>query len=235
MILFYYFTSQISKPLMIFAFLRHAWLSRPYPHYAYYIWYLVPGGIWIQDDFLTLWISRSRWLESDEICIIPQCWDTKVMIDTDHDHHCVKGHQDCQQSLPRAPHACRRVGGSEVQEYKDHCMDTILLYCRFSHSTSETWSILYCLTQFLSFFFTAAFLIHRLRRDWFCLTQLLPFFQLQLYHCSLCFAHCIKMKLTFALVSAVFAASVSSVPMKRDVDPSLVPDFGQAANVNPTG
>lgn len=43
------------------------------------------------------------------------------------------------------------------------------------------------------------------------------------------------MKLTFALVSAVFAASVSSVPMKRDVDPSLVPDFGQAANVNPTG
>ncbi|KIM91372.1 hypothetical protein PILCRDRAFT_810645 [Piloderma croceum F 1598] len=43
------------------------------------------------------------------------------------------------------------------------------------------------------------------------------------------------MKLTFALMSAVLAASVSSVPMKRDVDPSLVPDFGHAANVNPTG
>jgi len=44
------------------------------------------------------------------------------------------------------------------------------------------------------------------------------------------------MKFTTVLMSAaVLAASVSSVPMKRDVDPSLVPDFGHAANVNPTG
>jgi hypothetical protein len=44
------------------------------------------------------------------------------------------------------------------------------------------------------------------------------------------------MKFSTALISAaVLAASVASAPMKRDVDPTLVPDFGHAANVNPTG
>jgi len=44
------------------------------------------------------------------------------------------------------------------------------------------------------------------------------------------------MKFTTALISAaVLTVSVSSVPMKRDVDPALVPDFGHAAGVNPTG
>lgn len=44
------------------------------------------------------------------------------------------------------------------------------------------------------------------------------------------------MKFTTVLVSAaVLAASASSIPMKRDVDPALVPDFGHAAGVNPTG
>ena len=38
------------------------------------------------------------------------------------------------------------------------------------------------------------------------------------------------------MISAVvLTVSVSSVPMKRDVDPALVPDFGHAAGVNPTG
>jgi len=44
------------------------------------------------------------------------------------------------------------------------------------------------------------------------------------------------MKFITALISAaVLATSVSSVPTKRDVDPALVPQFGHAADVNPTG
>jgi hypothetical protein len=44
------------------------------------------------------------------------------------------------------------------------------------------------------------------------------------------------MKFTTALMSAaVLAASVSSAPTKRDVNPALVPQFGHAAGVNPTG
>ena len=34
---------------------------------------------------------------------------------------------------------------------------------------------------------------------------------------------------------ALFAASVSSVPVRRDVPVDLVPQFGVRANVNPTG
>jgi len=44
------------------------------------------------------------------------------------------------------------------------------------------------------------------------------------------------MKFTTALMSAaVLATSVSSAPTKRDVNPALVPQFGHAAGVNPTG
>ena len=45
------------------------------------------------------------------------------------------------------------------------------------------------------------------------------------------------MKLSTATLSvaALFAASVSSVPLKRDVPVDLVPPFGLNANVNPTG
>ena len=39
----------------------------------------------------------------------------------------------------------------------------------------------------------------------------------------------------FAIVTAFLIASVSAVPMKRDVDPNLVPPFGHAAGLNPTG
>ncbi|TFK48753.1 hypothetical protein OE88DRAFT_1713870 [Heliocybe sulcata] len=45
------------------------------------------------------------------------------------------------------------------------------------------------------------------------------------------------MKFTTVIVpaAAVLIASVTSVPVRRDVDPSLVPEFGWEANVNPTG
>ncbi|KZT28758.1 hypothetical protein NEOLEDRAFT_1057778 [Neolentinus lepideus HHB14362 ss-1] len=45
------------------------------------------------------------------------------------------------------------------------------------------------------------------------------------------------MKFTTIIVpaAAILIASVTSVPVRRDVDPSLVPQFGWEANVNPTG
>ncbi|ETW82142.1 hypothetical protein HETIRDRAFT_409706 [Heterobasidion irregulare TC 32-1] len=45
------------------------------------------------------------------------------------------------------------------------------------------------------------------------------------------------MKFTTALVplAAIFVASVTSVPVRREVDPNLVPDLGFQAGVNPTG
>lgn len=44
------------------------------------------------------------------------------------------------------------------------------------------------------------------------------------------------MKFMTALLSvAILAVSVTSAPLKRDVDPALIPDFGHAAGVNPTG
>jgi len=43
------------------------------------------------------------------------------------------------------------------------------------------------------------------------------------------------MKLSTSLFAAVIIASVSSIPVKRDVDPNQVPAFGHAAGVNPTG
>lgn len=39
----------------------------------------------------------------------------------------------------------------------------------------------------------------------------------------------------FAIVTAFLVASVSAVPVRRDVDPNLVPQFGHAAGLNPTG
>ncbi|EIN12488.1 hypothetical protein PUNSTDRAFT_97244 [Punctularia strigosozonata HHB-11173 SS5] len=44
-----------------------------------------------------------------------------------------------------------------------------------------------------------------------------------------------KFSNNFMILAAVLVASVASIPIKRDVDPALVPDFGHAANVNPTG
>ncbi|KAJ4482540.1 hypothetical protein J3R30DRAFT_3460417 [Lentinula aciculospora] len=44
------------------------------------------------------------------------------------------------------------------------------------------------------------------------------------------------MKFTTALFAAsAFVASVSSIPVRRDVDPDLVPQFGLAAGLNPDG
>jgi len=44
------------------------------------------------------------------------------------------------------------------------------------------------------------------------------------------------MKFITALLSvAILAVSVTSAPVKRDVDSSLIPAFGHAAGVNPTG
>jgi hypothetical protein len=39
----------------------------------------------------------------------------------------------------------------------------------------------------------------------------------------------------FLFFAIVFIASVSSAPVRRDVDPGLVPSFGHEAGVNPTG
>jgi len=33
----------------------------------------------------------------------------------------------------------------------------------------------------------------------------------------------------------VLVAGVTSIPIRRDVDPNLVPDFGHQAGLNPTG
>ena len=41
--------------------------------------------------------------------------------------------------------------------------------------------------------------------------------------------------MTALLSVAILAVSVTSAPLKRDVDPSLIPDFGLAAGVNPDG
>jgi len=41
--------------------------------------------------------------------------------------------------------------------------------------------------------------------------------------------------MTALLSVAILAVSVTSAPLKRDVDPALIPDFGHAAGVNPTG
>ncbi|KAF5331310.1 hypothetical protein D9758_015802 [Tetrapyrgos nigripes] len=44
------------------------------------------------------------------------------------------------------------------------------------------------------------------------------------------------MKFTTAIyATAALVATVSSVPIKRDVDPALVPDFGLQSGLNPTG
>lgn len=37
------------------------------------------------------------------------------------------------------------------------------------------------------------------------------------------------------LAIAALTASVSAMPIKRDVDPALVPEFGHPAGLNPTG
>jgi hypothetical protein len=39
----------------------------------------------------------------------------------------------------------------------------------------------------------------------------------------------------FSLFAALFIATVSSAPVRRDVDPSLIPPFGHDAGINPTG
>jgi hypothetical protein len=44
-----------------------------------------------------------------------------------------------------------------------------------------------------------------------------------------------KFSTTFLPFAAVLVASVASIPVRRDVDPALVPDFGHAAGINPTG
>ena len=42
--------------------------------------------------------------------------------------------------------------------------------------------------------------------------------------------------LTFVLsAAALYAASTVSVPIKRDVDPNLVPPFGLQSGINPDG
>ena len=45
------------------------------------------------------------------------------------------------------------------------------------------------------------------------------------------------MKLTtfVSLAAALIAASVSSAPVKRDVPDNLIPQFGHATGLNPTG
>lgn len=43
------------------------------------------------------------------------------------------------------------------------------------------------------------------------------------------------MKFTTTLFTAALVASVSARPVKRDVDASLVPEFGLASGLNPTG
>jgi len=43
------------------------------------------------------------------------------------------------------------------------------------------------------------------------------------------------MKFSTAIFSTAFIVTVASVPVKRDVDPNLIPDFGFAAGKNPTG
>ncbi|KDQ31359.1 hypothetical protein PLEOSDRAFT_1088737, partial [Pleurotus ostreatus PC15] len=43
------------------------------------------------------------------------------------------------------------------------------------------------------------------------------------------------MKLSVAFTVAAILAPVYSLPIKRAIDPALVPDFGHAAGVNPTG
>lgn len=37
------------------------------------------------------------------------------------------------------------------------------------------------------------------------------------------------------LAAVIFAATTSAAPVRRDVDPSLVPDFGHPSGLNPTG
>ena len=44
-----------------------------------------------------------------------------------------------------------------------------------------------------------------------------------------------KCPTVFVPFLAVLIASVASRPVKRDVDPSLVPQFGWQSGVNPTG
>lgn len=44
------------------------------------------------------------------------------------------------------------------------------------------------------------------------------------------------MKFTLAFIATVIlATSVSSAPVRRDVDPALIPDLGATAGLNPTG
>uniref|UniRef100_A0A0W0GAE6 Uncharacterized protein n=1 Tax=Moniliophthora roreri TaxID=221103 RepID=A0A0W0GAE6_MONRR len=44
------------------------------------------------------------------------------------------------------------------------------------------------------------------------------------------------MKFTTAFIAAsAFVASISAVPVRRDVDPALVPEFGLSSGLNPTG
>lgn len=44
------------------------------------------------------------------------------------------------------------------------------------------------------------------------------------------------MKFTNTLFAAgAFIVSVSSMPVRRDVDPNLIPQFGLAAGINPDG
>jgi hypothetical protein len=44
-----------------------------------------------------------------------------------------------------------------------------------------------------------------------------------------------RMRFSTTLLSAVLVVSVSSVPVRRDVNPALVPDLGFTAGKNPTG
>ena len=44
-----------------------------------------------------------------------------------------------------------------------------------------------------------------------------------------------QLSTTFLALAAVLAASVSSIPVKRDVPTDLIPQFGLSAGVNPTG
>jgi len=49
------------------------------------------------------------------------------------------------------------------------------------------------------------------------------------------FTKTLKMKFASALFSTVLIVCVFSAPVKRDVNPSLVPDLGLQAGLNPTG
>ena len=44
-----------------------------------------------------------------------------------------------------------------------------------------------------------------------------------------------QLSTAFLALAALFAASVSSIPLKRDVPVNLIPQFGFQAGVNPTG